>query len=225
MRLALFDLDSTLLPIDSDYEWGNFTVRLGWVDPVAFAAQNEAFFSDYKLGKLDGPAYCRFATEAVVRQGKLVGEAARAQYMQEVIEPHIRPEALALIDKHRQLGDQLVIVTATNEFVTAPIAKRLGIEHLIAVKLKRDATGWITQDIDGTPSMQEGKVTRVTEWLAERGKNWADVTHSSFYSDSMNDLALLEHVDQPIATNPSDALRALALARGWQVLDLFSSEA
>jgi HAD superfamily hydrolase (TIGR01490 family) len=221
MKLALFDLDHTLLPIDSDYEWGNFTLKLGWVNPTEFAAQNDLFFAQYKAGQLDGPAYVRFATEAFVRQGPVAAVAAHAQFMAEVIEPNIRPQALELLAKHRALGHQIIIVTATNEFVTAPIAKHLGVDELIAVKLQRDASGWFTREIEGVPSMQVGKVTRVEQWLAARGRSWADVSHSVFYTDSMNDLALLERVREPIATNPSSALRAVAHQRGWLVLDLF----
>ncbi len=222
MNLALFDLDHTLLPIDSDYEWGNFTLKLGWVDPVRFAAQNDLFFAQYKAGELDGPAYVRFATEAFVRHGATLAHAAHAQFMREVIEPQIHPSALALIDKHRQRGDQVIIVTATNEFVTRPIAQRLGVTELIAVELTRNSNGWFTREIKGVPSMKAGKVVRVTQWLESRGLSWGDVGHSTFYSDSINDIALLEQVTEPVVTNPSDALRALAVARGWPILDLFA---
>ena len=221
LNLALFDLDHTLLPIDSDYEWGNFTLKLGWVDPANFAAQNDLFFAQYKAGVLDGPAYVRFATQALVERGEAAATAAHAQFMADVIEPNIRPEALALLDKHRALGHQIIIVTATNAFVTAPIAKRLGVNELIAVELARGENGWYNGEIAGVPSMQAGKVTRVDQWLAARGLSWADVAHSVFYTDSMNDIALLERVDEPVATNPSPALRAHALAKKWPVLDLF----
>jgi HAD superfamily hydrolase (TIGR01490 family) len=140
--------------------------------------------------------------------------------MAEVIGPEIRPEALALVEQHRAAGDEVVIVTATNEFVTEPIARAFGVEELIAVKLARDGDGWITGDIDGVPSLREGKVHRVAEWLRLRGLDWGHA-HITFYSDSINDLPLLEKVDHPVATNPDERLRAIAKQRGWRILDLF----
>ncbi len=221
MRLALFDLDHTLLPIDSDHAWGDYTVLRGWRDAVEFKARNDAFFENYKIGKLDPEEYLMFATEAIRQRGATESIALRQDYMCDVIEQHIQQTALELIAKHRAAGDAIVLVTATNEFVTEPIAQRLGIEHLIAVQLEVGADGWYTGRWRGTPSFKEGKVTRVTQWLAQQGKTWADVSHSTFYSDSMNDLPLLEHVTEPVATNPDPRLRALGLERGWKVLDLF----
>ena len=221
MRLALFDLDHTLLPIDSDHAWGEYTVARGWRDAVQFKARNDAFFEDYKAGKLDPQAYLVFATEAIRLRGATESIALRADYMRDVIEKHIQTQAIDLIEQHRRLGDEIILVTATNEFVTAPIAARLGFEHLIAVQLETDESGWYTGRWQGTPSFKEGKVERVRQWLSERGKTWGDVSHSTFYSDSMNDLPLLEQVHQPVATNPDPRLRALAQERGWKVLDLF----
>lgn len=221
MRLALFDLDLTLLPIDSDHAWGDYTVERGWRDPVEFKRRNDAFYENYKIGQLDPEAYLTFATAAIRERGATESIALRADYMSAVIEKHIKNEALALLAKHRLAGDEIVMVTATNEFVTEPIAKRFGIEHLIAVQLEVGADGWYTGRWRGTPSYKEGKVERVRQWLEQRGKTWADVTHSTFYSDSMNDLPLLEHVDEPVATNPDPRLRALATERGWKVIDLF----
>lgn len=221
-RLALFDLDHTLLPLDSDYEWGEFTIRLGWCDKEAFGKRNDAFFADYQAGRLDVHDYVRFATEAVRRQGPQAAAAAHARFMAEVIEPALRPQALALLQNHQARGDLVVIVTATNEFVTRPIAQRLGVQALIAVELERDASGWITGEIAGVPSMREGKVRRLEEWLAHRDLTLAQ-TESAFYSDSMNDLPLLERVDHPVATNPDDRLRAVARERHWPILDLFQS--
>jgi HAD superfamily hydrolase (TIGR01490 family) len=143
--------------------------------------------------------------------------------MREVIAPAITAQARALLQKHRTAGDTIVIVTATNEFVTAPIAKVLNVQHLLAVQLERDAQGWITGNIAGVPSAREGKVVRVQQWLAQQGLTWDDV-HTSFYSDSMNDIALLEQVDNPIATNPDAQLRILARERGWSILDLFDTK-
>jgi HAD superfamily hydrolase (TIGR01490 family) len=143
--------------------------------------------------------------------------------MQSVIEPAIRSEALALVRRHQAAGEQLVIVTATNEFVTRPIARAFGIDELIAVELERGPDGWITGEVAGVPSAREGKVERVAQWLAARQLGWADV-ETTFYSDSMNDLALLEAVDHPVATNPDLRLRAIAAERGWRILELFKDK-
>jgi HAD superfamily hydrolase (TIGR01490 family) len=221
MRLALFDLDHTLLPIDSDHAWGEYTVARGWRDPVKFKARNDAFFEDYKAGRLQPAEYLMFATEAIRQRGATESIALRADYMSAIIENNIKKTALDLLDKHRAAGDVILLVTATNEFVTEPIAKRFGIEHLIAVQLETGADGWYTGRWRGTPSFKEGKVERVRQWLAERGKTWADVSHSTFYSDSMNDLPLLENVTEPVATNPDPRLRTLATERGWKIIDLF----
>ena len=219
-KLALFDLDHTLLPIDSDYAWGTFTTTLGWTDPVDFARRNDAFYAHYQAGTLDVHDYVRFATEAVRLRGAQAAQAARERFMQEVIGPAIRPQALALVRQHQQAGDEVVIITATNEFVTRPIADAFGVQQLIAVELARDAQGWITGEIRGVPSFREGKVQRFDSWLAARHltRAQAEVT---FYSDSINDLPLMEHVDHPVATNPDDRLRQLATQRGWRILNLF----
>jgi HAD superfamily hydrolase (TIGR01490 family) len=221
MKLALFDLDHTLLPIDSDHAWGDYTVERGWRDAVEFKRRNDAFYENYKIGKLDPEAYLMFATEAIRQRGATKSIALRADYMASVIEKNIKKPALDLLAKHRAAGDEILLVTATNEFVTEPIAKRFGIEHLIAVQLETGADGWYTGRWVGTPSYKEGKVERVRQWLAQRGQTWDDVSHSTFYSDSMNDLPLLEHVNEPVATNPDPRLRALAIERGWRVIDLF----
>lgn len=226
LRLALFDLDHTLIPIDSDYAWGEFTTTLGWTDPVEFGRRNDEFFAHYRAGTLDIHDYVRFATEAVRLQGPAKAAAAHARFMQEVVQPVIGDAARALIAAHRAAGDEIIIVTATNDFVTRPIADALGVEELIAVQLERapgtDGVPWLTGNIQGVPSAREGKVTRMEQWLAARGLGWSDV-HSTFYSDSMNDLALLEKADTPVATNPDARLRALAQERGWRILDLFPS--
>jgi HAD superfamily hydrolase (TIGR01490 family) len=221
MRLALFDLDHTLLPIDSDHGWGEFTVSIGWRDAAVFKARNDAFYEEYKRGQLKPAEYLMFATEAIRQQGATKSLAARAEYVQTVIEKNVKPAALELVQKHRAAGDALLMVTATNEFVTAPIAQRFGMDHLIAVQLEKGDDGWYTGCWTGTPSYKEGKVERVLQWLAQQGKSWQDVTHSIFYSDSMNDLPLLEKVHEPVATNPDPRLRALAQERGWKILDLF----
>ena len=219
--LALFDLDHTLLPLDSDHSWGVFTTTIGWTDPVEFNRRNDAFFADYRAGTLDIAEYVRFATDAVRQRGAAAAAEAHRRFMAEVITPAILPAARALVERHRAAGDQLVIVTATNAFVTRPIADALGIDELIAVDLVRGEDGWITGAIDGIPSAREGKVARMDAWLAARGWRWADV-EATFYTDSLNDLALLERVDHPVATNPDARLRAVAVERGWPILDLFA---
>lgn len=220
-RLALFDLDHTLIPLDSDHSWGVFTTTIGWTDPVEFNRRNDEFFAQYRAGTLDIHEYVRFATDAVRRRGAAAAAEAHERFMAEVIRPAILPAARELVDRHRAAGDQLVVVTATNAFVTRPIADALGISELIAVDLVRGPDGWITGAIDGIPSAREGKVARMDAWLAARGWSWDDV-EATFYSDSLNDIALLERVDHPVATNPDARLRALATERGWPILDLFS---
>ncbi len=224
-RLALFDLDHTLLPIDSDYAWGVFTTTIGWTDPVEFGRRNDEFYAHYKAGTLDIHDYVRFATDAIRQQGAINSIAAHVHFMRTCVLPALNSDAQALIQTHRDAGDEVVIVTATNEFVTRPIANAMGVAELIAVELERDPTdgGWITGEIKGVPSAREGKVTRVEQWLAARGWGWADVD-STFYSDSINDLALLEKVNHPVATNPDDRLRAIATQRGWRILDLFKKQ-
>lgn len=220
LRLALFDLDHTLIPIDSDYEWGEFTIALGWCDATEFKRRNAEFFEQYRAGTLDIHDYVRFATQAIREQGATNSIAAHAEFMRTVVQKAITTQALALVEQHRAAGDEVVIVTATNEFVTRPIAQAFGVSELIAVELARDAQGRLTGEIRGTPSAREGKVTRMEEWLAARSLDWDDV-QTTFYTDSMNDLALLEKATHPVATNPDPRLRALALERGWRILDLF----
>ena len=224
-RFVFFDLDHTLLPIDSDYAWGVFTTTNGWVDPAEFGQQNEKFYAQYQAGTLDIYEYVRFATAAIKQQGEANFITAQQQFMQDVVRPAMREQAVALVRYHQQAADTVLIVTATNELITRPIADAFGVPELIAVELMRDDApgGWITGEIKGVPSMREGKVTRVEAWLAARGLGWADID-STFYSDSINDLPLLERVNRPIATNPDDRLRAIAQARGWRILDLFPKQ-
>ena len=223
MKLALFDLDHTLLPIDSDYSWGVFTQEIGWTDPVQFKRRNDEFFEHYKAGTLDIHDYVRFATDALRQRGPLEADAAHQRFMREVIGPQLLPQPLDLLRGHQRRGDEVVIVTATNEFVTRPIARAFGVDELIAVELERGADGWFTGEIRGVPSAREGKVTRVQQWLAGRGRTWADV-EATFYSDSINDLPLLEKVDHPVATNPDARLRTIAQDRGWRILELFDKK-
>lgn len=224
-KLALFDLDHTLIPIDSDYAWGEFTIARGWTDPVEFKRKNDAFYAQYKDGTLDVQAYIRFATEAVRHQGAINSIAAHADFMRTVVQKAIQPQALELVEQHQRAGDVVIIVTATNEFVTRPIATAFGVEELIAVELERDPSpggaGWFTGGIRGVPSFREGKVTRVAQWLQAHGLDW-DTVHTTFYSDSINDLPLMEKATVAVATNPDDRLRAIATERQWRILNLFS---
>jgi HAD superfamily hydrolase (TIGR01490 family) len=221
MKLALFDLDHTLLPLDSDYAWGQFSVALGWCDAEAHTRANDAFYEQYKAGTLDIHEYTRFATGPLRERGQAAADAAHQRFMAEVIRPAMRESALALVRKHQSAGDLVVIVTATNEFVTRPIAQAFGVSELIAIELERDAAGEVTGAIRGTPSFREGKVARVEQWLTARGQSWASVAHSCFYSDSINDLPLLEKVHEPVATQPDARLQAIAHERGWRILNLF----
>ena len=221
-KLALFDLDHTLIPIDSDYEWGEFTIALGWCNATEFKRRNGEFFEQYRAGTLDIHEYVRFATQAIREQGATKSIAAHTRFMGAIVQKALKKEAFDLVERHRIAGDELIIVTATNDFVTRPIAQAFGISELIAVELERDAAGNPTGAIVGTPSAREGKVTRVEQWLAARGMKWDDV-ETTFYTDSMNDLALLEKATYAVATNPDKALRELAQERGWRILDLFQS--
>ena len=223
--LCLFDLDDTLLPLDSDHAWGEFIVGLGWVDPIEFARRNDAFYAQYRAGQLDIHAYIAFATAPLRERTAVEADAAHRRFMAEVIVPKLRPAALELVREHCSRGDLVALVTATNDFVTAPIAAAFGIADLLAVRLARSAGGTITGCIEGTPSYREGKVIRVQEWLGARGESWADFGRISVYSDSVNDLPLLERATDPVATNPTPALRAIAEARGWRVLELFDRTA
>jgi HAD superfamily hydrolase (TIGR01490 family) len=222
MNLCLFDLDHTLLPLDSDHEFGEFLCRTGLADAKVYRARNDGFYAQYCNGTLVLDEYIEFST-SVWRQLDTAGQVALQQrFMAEVVQPAIRPEALKLIQEHRDMGDLIAIVTATNEFVTRPIADAFGVADLIAVKLVRDAQGRVTGEIDGVPSFREGKITRVAQWLEDRGQALTDFDRVSFYSDSPNDLPLLEQATDPVATNPSPSLEAEAKARGWRLLNLFT---
>jgi HAD superfamily hydrolase (TIGR01490 family) len=220
-RITFFDLDHTLLPLDSDFSWGEFTCTIGWTDPVVFKRRNDEHFQHYLAGTLDIHDYVRFAVEAMRVRGEAAYYEARERYMREVIRPAMLPVAFDLVRGHQRAGDTVLIVTATNELVTRPIATEFGVDERIAVDLERGPDGWITGEVKGVPSMREGKVIRVQKWMEDRGIDWLDV-ETTFYSDSTNDIPLLEKVNHPVATNPSPALRNIAIERGWRILDLFS---
>ena len=221
MNLALFDLDGTLLPIDSDHAFGEFLVSRGWADPAAYRARNDEFFQQYQAGRLDIEAYVDFATGPWRERSADERSALTEDFLREVVRPALRPAAFDLVRSHQAAGDLVAIVTATNEFITRPIADLLEVPQLIATELERDGGGRVTGRILGVPSFREGKIARVDAWLTAQGRRWQDFQVSTFYSDSTNDLPLLERVSRPVATNPSPALAQIAQERGWAVLRLF----
>jgi HAD superfamily hydrolase (TIGR01490 family) len=222
MNLALFDLDHTLLPIDSDHEWGEFLVRIGAVDGASFARRNDDFFAQYQAGTLDPVEYLEFALGTLAGFPRVKLAEMQAQFMTEVIVPAIRPAALALLKKHQDAGDLVAIVTATNHFVTAPIAKALGVQHLIAAMPEYDADGNVTGRLLGTPTQGAGKIVHTKAWLEKMGKTLEDFDQVYFYSDSHNDLPLMSIVSHPVATNPNATLKTHATAQGWPLIDLFN---
>jgi HAD superfamily hydrolase (TIGR01490 family) len=215
--LALFDLDYTLLTGDSDHAWGEFLADEGIVDAAEHRRKNDAFWVQYKDGTLDIDAYLRFAVAPIVGKTDVELALLHARYMQIKIEPMITAAALALLEKHA--NDLCAIVTATNAFVTKPIATRFGVEHLIACELEV-VDGKYTGAPVGTPSFRDGKVTRVEEWLAKMGKRLEDFEQSWFYSDSTNDMPLLKRVNRPVAVNPDATLQAHALASAWPIIEV-----
>jgi HAD superfamily hydrolase (TIGR01490 family) len=221
MKLALFDLDGTLIPKDSDHAFGEFIITLGWADAHDFRRRNDAFYEDYAAGRLDIAAYIDFATAPWRDRSAVELEKASARFIEIVVRPMLAAEAFELVQRHQRDGDLVAIVTATNDFVTRPIARALGVDELIATELARDDRGRFTGAIHGVPSFREGKVTRVQQWLGARGQALETLARSTFYSDSTNDLPLLERVSEPVATNPGPALERIALERGWPVLKFF----
>lgn len=221
-NLCLFDLDDTLLPLDSDHAWGQFMVGLGWVDAVEFKRRNDEFFAQYQAGQLNIHDYIAFASTPLRARSAAELTAAHSHFMAQVITPQITLQARTLVARHQAQHDLVAMVTATNDFITAPIAAAFAIDHLLAVRLQRDAGGNITGRIQGTPSYREGKVQRVSEWLAQQDATWQDFGRISVYSDSLNDLSLLEMATDPVATNPSAALETLARERQWRILKLFT---
>lgn len=222
MNLALFDLDHTLLPIDSDYEWGQFLCRVGAVDPVSFTARNAEFFAQYQNGTLNPVEYLEFALGTLARFPRAQLDAWHGQFMDEVIRPAMRDAARELVDRHRANGDLLAIITATNRFVTGPIARAFGIDHLVAPEPELGADGELTGRLLGSPTFGAGKVAGTDAWLAALGRRLGDFERSTFYSDSQNDIPLLSVVSHPVATNPNAALARHAEANGWPILQLFS---
>jgi HAD superfamily hydrolase (TIGR01490 family) len=216
MALALFDLDNTLLAGDSDHAWGDFLCRHGIVDGDAYKARNDEFYQDYLSGKLDIREYLNFCLAVLGEHPQEQLNAWHAQFMAECIEPIILPAGEALLAKHRAAGDTVLIITATNRFVTGPIARRLGVEHLLATECEQ-VDGRYTGRTTDVPCFREGKVERLARWLKDTGHS---LEGSYFYSDSHNDLPLLQQVSTPVAVDPDDTLRAQAEQAGWQVISL-----
>lgn len=216
MPLAIFDLDNTLLSGDSDYLWGQHLVSRGVVDGATYEAANARFYADYKAGRLDIDAFLAFALRPLRDNAMDALLAWRREFVDTLIAPLIGAPALELVERHRRAGDTLLVITATNAFVTEPIAERFGIRHLIATEPERDGSGF-TGRVSGIPAFREGKVTRLEQWLGEHGGSLAG---SHFYSDSINDLPLLERVDSPVAVDPDPRLAAAARTRGWPVISL-----
>jgi len=219
MRLALFDLDNTLLSGDSDYEWGQFLVDRGVLEREQYEAQNRVYYEQYVAGTLDIHEYLGFALRPLAEHAPEELARWHGEFMRLRILPMIAPAARALVRRHLAAGELCAIITATNSFVTAPIAREFGIEHLLATEPER-RDGRFTGRVAGTPCFREGKVRRLDEWLAGLGRRLDAFEESTFYSDSHNDLALLERVTRPIAVDPDEALAAEAGRRRWAVISL-----
>lgn len=217
MKLALFDLDNTLLAGDSDFAWAQFLIEKGVLDREVYEARNQDYYAQYMAGTLDIHEFLDFQLKPLSRHPRAQLDAWHAEFMHSRILPMIAPGTAALLARHAE--HVRVIVTATNRFVTAPIARHLGVEHLIATEPEEE-DGEFTGRPVGTPCFREGKVIRVTAWLQARGLSWADIEDSWFYSDSFNDLPLLERVTHPVAVDPDDRLRRHALEHGWPVISL-----
>ena len=219
MRLALFDLDNTLLAGDSDYEWGQFLVDRGVLDRSTYEAQNRAYYEQYVAGTLDIHEYLGFALRPLAEHAPQDLARWHADFMRSRILPMVGAQARALVRRHLERGDLCAIITATNSFVTGPIAREFGVAHLIATEPEARA-GRFTGRVAGTPCFREGKVRRLDEWLAAQGRSLGAFDESSFYSDSHNDLPLLERVSRPVAVDPDQTLESEAGRRGWEVISL-----
>jgi len=219
LDLALFDLDHTLLAGDSDYEWAQFLIERGVLDRATYEARNDEFFRNYQAGTLDIHAFLDFQLAPLARHPRAELDRWHAEFMDLKLRPMIGRRARELVAEHRRAGALCAIVTATNSFVTAPIARELGVEHLIATEPEA-RNGAFTGKVAGVPCFREGKVARLEQWLAALGRTLASFAASWCYSDSHNDLPLLEHVTQPVAVDPDDELRRIATERGWKIISL-----
>ena len=220
-RLTLFDLDNTLLAGDSDYEWGQFLVDRGILERRSYEAQNQAYYDQYKAGTLDIHEFLGFALRPLAEHEPADLARWHGEFMAGRIRPLIGQPARDLVRRHRESGDLCAIITATNSFVTAPIAREFGVPHLIATE-PESRGGRFTGRVAGTPCFREGKVKRLDEWLAGRGKRLGEFAESTLYSDSHNDLPLLERVSRPVAVDPDEKLAARAKQSGWAIISLRS---
>ncbi|MBK7300146.1 MAG: HAD family hydrolase [Moraxellaceae bacterium] len=216
MKLAIFDLDNTLIAGDSDHAWGEFLVAQGLVDGVWYKAQNDKFYADYCTGQLDIIAYSEFVFGFLAQHDMSYLQQLHQQFMAQVIQPIMLPKAQALIQQHRDAGDFLLIITATNRFITQPIGEALGISELLATEPQQQV-GRYTGKVEGVPCYREGKITRYQAWLSTQNIMFEQVF---FYSDSHNDLPLLKIVDTPIAVDPDDTLKQYAQQQNWPILSL-----
>ncbi|BCN93534.1 haloacid dehalogenase [Thiomicrorhabdus immobilis] len=216
MALAIFDLDNTLIGGDSDFLWGEFLVQNGYVNAEHFSEQNAQFYEDYKRGNLDIMAYQRFALKPLSKQSMQTLAVWHNQFMQTFIEPIVLPKALALVEEHKAKGDRVMIITATNTFVTRPIGMRYGITELLGTEGEIKNNRY-TGEVAGIPTFQSGKVTRLNEWLQQEHET---LEGSYFYSDSFNDLPLLEIVDNPVVVDGDDKLLAIAKEKNWPSISL-----
>jgi HAD superfamily hydrolase (TIGR01490 family) len=216
-RLVLFDLDNTLLSGDSDFEWAQFLIEQGVLDREVYEARNQQFYDQYKAGKLDIHEFLDFQLKPLSRHPRAQLDAWHRDYMALKVRPMMRAKARALVDGHRD--DLCAVITATNSFVTAPIAREFGVEHLIATEPEQ-RDGGFTGGVAGIPCFREGKVARLEAWLAGRGRTLDSFRESWFYSDSLNDLPLLEHVSRPVAVDPDPTLREHAGRKGWRIISL-----
>ncbi|MGB7651428.1 MAG: HAD family hydrolase [Gallionella sp.] len=219
MKLALFDLDNTLLNGDSDFEWSQFLIRIGVLDGELFAAQNLKFYEQYKAGTLDIFEFLDFQLKPLSRHPRSTLDTWHQQFMSESIMPIVTQASRNLVARHQAAGDVCIIITATNSFVTAPIATVFGIDYLIATEPEQKS-GEFTGAVAGVPSFKAGKITRLNDWLSERGWTLDSFTDTTFYSDSHNDLPLMKLVQHPVAANPDDTLRAYAQQHAWPMINL-----
>ena len=219
MNLAIFDLDNTLLNGDSDYNWSLFLIKKGILDQSIYEQQNEEFFKDYQTGSLDIDAYAEFQFKPLRENERLFLNDLRDEYVATIIRPMITEKAKGLVNEHRSQGDQLLIITATNSFITKPIAALFGIEELIGTDLE-EINNQFTGKIKGVASFQEGKVTRLNQWLDEKHLTLAQFDKTFFYSDSKNDLPLLRIVSHPVAVNPDATLNTEAKKNNWPIMSL-----
>jgi HAD superfamily hydrolase (TIGR01490 family) len=219
LRLALFDLDNTLLAGDSDFEWAEFLISQGVLDRQLHQARNAKFYEDYKSGTLDIHAFLEFQLKPLSQHPRSQLDAWHQKYMETKIRGMMTAKSRALVEKHRQAGDLMMVITATNSFVTAPIAREFGIDNLIGT-IPEEIDGEFTGRVTGVPSFKEGKVTRLHAWLHDHGQGLADFEETWFYSDSLNDLPLLKVVDHPVAVDPDPTLRAYAEEAKWPIISL-----